>query len=82
LGKKPIPFYELDLANEWIEIRSNLTGCSQIPFSKSFSTCNQETDRVFYYRHPELEGQLLDGHNKNLAQEWKQIRNKIPGCYQ
>ena len=82
LESKPIPFYDLDAASEWIEIRKSLTGCSQVPLTKSLGSCNQKTNEIFYYRHPKLKGKLLDGNDESLAQEWKHIRSRIPGCSQ
>jgi hypothetical protein len=32
-------------------------------------------DRIFYERHPELQGRKIQPHETALSQEWKQIRN-------
>lgn len=88
---KPLPFHELsrDVENalrqrQWARAVGLLVSSDDVITLKDFGTDrlrvieNQLTDRVFFARHPEREGQRLkpgaQGYQK-LRQEWLDIRN-------
>jgi tetratricopeptide (TPR) repeat protein len=42
--------------------------------------CNNDTDKVFYGKYPEKRGKPIETREKELAQEWQEMRKSIEGC--
>lgn len=69
---------------EQINIREAPSQVNTIKVSESTNnyspSCYQEVDRIFYQRHPELQGKSLSQDDTNLLNEWLEIRNSLTSC--
>ena len=80
------------LAKEWLQIRNSLTNCrtnvspksptkTKSPTKPKLSKkCVKDTNRIFYQRHPELNGRKIREGEDYLRKEWLDITKSLTSC--